>query len=449
MGSIKNKMCKAIFGYILISFILSSYLSAQNTNDIIFEEDYEVGSGSWWADNGLWEVGEPSAGPTSTKSGSNCVGTVLDANYSSNANTRLISPSITLPSLSDEETIQLKFWQWFDIENGDDRGVVQISENSGEWQTLSNVDIDGRNPTWSQYIVDLSSFAGSSIRLGFYFQSNPYHNYNGWYIDDVSIETLSVTFSNPEDFESGIGNWWADNGLWEVGEPIAGPISTHSGSNCAGTVLAGDYSSNANTRLISPEIIITPVSGQTPMMFFYQWFIIENNDDRGRVQISVNGGAWESVSNPITSTNEIWSQYAVDLSSYVNKKIRISFYFTSNPYHNYSGWYIDDIRFEGIVTDPVGVNTEQVLLSDYSQVQNYPNPFNPTTSIEYSLATEGFAKLTVFNCLGQELKTLVNEIQNPGRHLITFDAGDLSSGVYIYQLSMGNNKVSKKMIVLK
>jgi hypothetical protein len=118
-------------------------------------EYFEMGVGNWSADNGLWEIGEPTGGP-SAHSGTNCAGTVLVGNYTSNANTRLISPSITLPSPSVGETIQLKYWQWYNIENGDDQGVLQISVNSGEWQTISSVEFDGGNPAWSQYVADLT-----------------------------------------------------------------------------------------------------------------------------------------------------------------------------------------------------------------------------------------------------------------------------------------------------
>jgi len=226
--------------FILCAFVIVSFTNT-GLSQTVFSEDWESGIGSWFADNGVWEVGVPTVGPSSTHSGINCAGTVLNGNYPNNANTRLISPSITLPIPSGGETIQLKFWQWFIIENNLDQGVLQISENSGAWETISSVEFDGENLVWTQYVADLTSYAGSSIRLGFYFTSNPGFTFNGWYIDDISIETGVVIFPNPEDFESGVGNWSADNGVWEVGIPTVGPTSTHSGVNCVGTVLDGNY----------------------------------------------------------------------------------------------------------------------------------------------------------------------------------------------------------------
>lgn len=90
--------------------------------------------------------------------------------------------------------------------------------------------------------------------------------------------------------------------------------------------------------------------------------------------------------------------------------------------------------------------------------QNYPNPFNPTTTIEYSVpVAKGSSlqnvSLIVYDLLGNEIVTLVNEAQNPGNYVVTFDAsstaGGLSSGIYYFQLKAGNFNVTKKMILLK
>jgi soluble P-type ATPase len=81
--------------------------------------------------------------------------------------------------------------------------------------------------------------------------------------------------------------------------------------------------------------------------------------------------------------------------------------------------------------------------------QNYPNPFNPTTTIRYSVATGGIVSLKVYNTLGQEVATLVNGNVAPGEHIATFDATKLSTGVYIYKLTSGNNVETRKMVLLK
>ncbi len=81
--------------------------------------------------------------------------------------------------------------------------------------------------------------------------------------------------------------------------------------------------------------------------------------------------------------------------------------------------------------------------------QNYPNPFNPTTVIKYSLPTESFVTLKVFDVMGNEVKTLVNEKKSAGSYNVNFNAANLAAGLYVYQLRTENFVSSKKMMLLK
>ena len=81
--------------------------------------------------------------------------------------------------------------------------------------------------------------------------------------------------------------------------------------------------------------------------------------------------------------------------------------------------------------------------------QNYPNPFNPTTTIKFSLPEAANVKLTLFNILGQEVKTLVNESKESGVHTINFNASELNSGIYIYKLESGSFTQTRKMTLVK
>jgi hypothetical protein len=96
------------------------------------------------------------------------------------------------------------------------------------------------------------------------------------------------------------------------------------------------------------------------------------------------------------------------------------------------------------------IGDEAALPTEYSLTQNYPNPFNPSTKIEYSLPVEGNVTLKIFNILGQEVRTLINnELTNAGKYTVTFDASSLPSGIYIYRLQAGNFSSNKKMILVK
>jgi hypothetical protein len=85
----------------------------------------------------------------------------------------------------------------------------------------------------------------------------------------------------------------------------------------------------------------------------------------------------------------------------------------------------------------------------YDLGQNYPNPFNPATTIRYSLKERGIVTLKVYNLIGQEVVTLVNSEQPAGVYEVNFDAGRLTSGVYLYTLNTGNFTQTKKMILMK
>jgi hypothetical protein len=86
---------------------------------------------------------------------------------------------------------------------------------------------------------------------------------------------------------------------------------------------------------------------------------------------------------------------------------------------------------------------------DFVLSQNYPNPFNPSTKIEYTLPDNGFVKLQVYSVTGQLVKSLVSENQQAGYYTVNFAGNDLSSGIYIYKLSVNNNELVKKMMLLK
>ncbi|MDZ7766250.1 MAG: T9SS type A sorting domain-containing protein [Melioribacteraceae bacterium] len=81
--------------------------------------------------------------------------------------------------------------------------------------------------------------------------------------------------------------------------------------------------------------------------------------------------------------------------------------------------------------------------------QNYPNPFNPTTSIEYQVSSSEKVSLKVYDILGREIKTLVNEVKSPGSYEVQFDAPQLASGVYFYRLTASDFVQTKKMILLR
>ena len=100
-----------------------------------------------------------------------------------------------------------------------------------------------------------------------------------------------------------------------------------------------------------------------------------------------------------------------------------------------------------IVSVKDGSNSE--IPATFKLEQNYPNPFNPTTKIGFRIANFGFISLRIFDLLGREVATLVNEEKPAGEYKVQFNASNLSSGVYFYQLKAEEFVETKKLVLMK
>jgi len=112
------------------------------------------------------------------------------------------------------------------------------------------------------------------------------------------------------------------------------------------------------------------------------------------------------------------------------------------------GWTaLDQDNFTAEIVSDVDDLAEMV--HDFSLSQNYPNPFNPSTTIEYTLPVRSMVEMTVFNALGQQMETLVNEVQNAGIHNVSWDASEYHSGMYFVRIHAGEQIMMKKMMLMK
>jgi hypothetical protein len=105
-----------------------------------------------------------------------------------------------------------------------------------------------------------------------------------------------------------------------------------------------------------------------------------------------------------------------------------------------------------ISTAPVNAITaadNDQIVSDYKLLQNYPNPFNPSTTISFSIPEINFVTLKVYDLVGTEIATLVNQEMTQGNHEVNFNAEGLTSGIYFYTLQAGNFKETKKLMLLR
>ena len=186
--------------------------------------------------------------------------------------------------------------------------------------------------------------------------------------------------------------------------------------------------------------------------------------------LTTDGGVtWQSKSVPLESVskikmfseNEIWilganglvikSQDKGDNWDYLEKVIdntlRDIIKYSDNIYY-----IIGDngtiIKYENGISFVIS-NNESKIYENFYLDQNYPNPFNPSTIITYSIPQNEFVTLKVYDILGKEISTLVNENKSAGKYSVEFKASNLPSGTYIYKLTTGNYSVSKKMSFVK
>ena len=113
--------------------------------------------------------------------------------------------------------------------------------------------------------------------------------------------------------------------------------------------------------------------------------------------------------------------------------------------NNNSGW-APAIGYGSIVN---GIENLQTPPGKFVLYQSYPNPFNPVATISYDISKPGEVSLKVYNILGQEVETLVNEFKNSGKYSVQFNGSGLASGVYLYRLKVNDFTDIKKMILVK
>jgi len=110
---------------------------------------------------------------------------------------------------------------------------------------------------------------------------------------------------------------------------------------------------------------------------------------------------------------------------------------------------LKQVDYDGSFSYSNILNFENPSVAEFTLAQNYPNPFNPATKIEYSIPGDRFVELRVFDVMGSEIITLVNEQKTSGTHSVLFDASNIPSGVYFYTLTAGDFVSTKKMMLVR
>ncbi|MBW7888725.1 MAG: T9SS type A sorting domain-containing protein [Bacteroidetes bacterium] len=168
-----------------------------------------------------------------------------------------------------------------------------------------------------------------------------------------------------------------------------------------------------------------------------------NKDNSLKYIARWNGTAWEKLGN-LTSN---FAQEMFMAESDTKGNVYVSGYFgytDGNSSQNFAAWINDP----GIIESVKRLKTSTVP-EKFTLEQNYPNPFNPATTIRYSVPSMQKIELKVYDLLGREVQTLVNELQSQGNYEVRFDASTLASGIYIYRLQSGSFVTTKKMMLIK
>jgi hypothetical protein len=237
----------------------------------------------------------------------------------------------------------------------------------------------------------------------------------------------------------------------------------------------GNYVNNATVTMTLTSPI--DLSGYpNPKLSYWTKLDIESDYDYGQVKVSTNNGTtWiplagnytqpgvapQPVGQPVYDGNiSNWVKEEISLANYINSQVKIQFQLKTDGGVTRDGWYLDDIGIF-IYTIPTGIFGDEKPLYEFSLEQNYPNPFNPSTTIRFSIPSviasgtkqSQLVTLKVYDVLGNEVATLINEDKPAGNYEVEFNISTInnipSSGIYFYQLQVGRFIETRKMILLK
>jgi hypothetical protein len=239
----------------------------------------------------------------------------------------------------------------------------------------------------------------------------------------ASLINLAADILWEENFEGGAAGWGFEGttNVWQIGMPTYtnGPVA-HSGSQVAGTRLAGNYPAHADARLVSPQFVV-PAASENPRLKYWYWYCLSTLAS-GQLQIRVGTNTWQNLPVSVQGCAGGWSQRTVDLSAYAGQTVQIGFYFGSYVYLA-PGWYIDGVEISPftplppVITVqpqtqavPVGSNiTLRVLAIGTGQLfyqwrfngQNIPGATNMTLALDsVSAASSGGYSVLVWSAYG-------------------------------------------------
>ncbi len=406
---------------VLLSYLNNGTVVKQDTIDLIigtpvllFEDDDSDPTIKW----------DVSATPVTPKWESTTLtynsspASYADSKNGEYANNATVSLTLKDPvDLSGVNSAFLTYYTKFYIEDNWDCGQVRISTNNGvTWTALEGIYTvpgsgQGRQPNgqpvyegtmanWNREEIDLSGFADQQIKIQFVLMSDVTITEDGWFLDDITISyygavPVELTSFNTSTVENGVMLEWR----------------TATELNNSGFRIERSSVNYSATNPVIPS----------------------------------GGEGWETIGTIAGkgTTTDPQSYSFIDESPIIGtakyRLVQIDFDGTTRTYPAIEHGYFKDLTF--------------------SLEQNYPNPFNPTTKIKFVIPTinaplsggvgGGLVNLKVFDILAREVATLLNKPMPAGIHEVEFNASDLPSGVYFYNLNYNGTTLSRKMMLIK
>ncbi|HEY5124998.1 MAG TPA: T9SS type A sorting domain-containing protein [Ignavibacteria bacterium] len=316
---------------------------------------------------------------------------------------------------------------------GTNNGIYRSTNKGNSWTQFAFSGVEILSIAFSgNYIL------AGTVNYGMYLSTNNGNNWNQTNLNEGNITSIVLSGNNifagkSSDYPIYYGGVFrsTDNGYtwtWTSLQHIYVTSIAVTGNNIfAGVEVSGVYSSTndgnnwTQTGLNNKNV--------------YSLATIENNIFAGTYQY----GVYLSKDN---GTNWVQKNQGFNLIPSVHALLIANNYIFAGT-SGQSVWRRDLSEITGIQN----ISTE--IPSQFSLSQNYPNPFNPTTVINFQLSVAGQVVLKVYDVMGREVQTLVNESLKPGTYEASFDGSQLTSGVYFYKLSAGDFSETKKMLMVK
>ncbi|NOZ61655.1 MAG: T9SS type A sorting domain-containing protein [Calditrichaeota bacterium] len=326
-------------------------------------------------------------------------------------------------------------------------GLGQWYSDDDLWRLLY-AKSDDAGMTWSPISIipgaETLQFANADVYKNF---TAPFVDKDGnWHIFALGTDTMDYVYPDfPEPYRG--FDFRFDGSTWSINK-FAFPSFLDNG-----LAALGDFSPDQelflfNDPAVGPDgtlyyaysdVVDTTGAMGDPYAFNYNIMIMYSED---------NGDTWHG---PVSVLDK-WTGHApCGMARFATDKLHIVYR------RHFNTSQADQFYYIGVPTDTIkaratGVNDQvtQILPTEFELHQNYPNPFNPTTNITFDLTQPAKVTLKIYNDLGQEVATLIDQKQmDAGFKGITWHASDLPSGVYIYKLTAGSFTATKKMILTK